>query len=109
MSIGIKANVAGIGIPASSILVQYRSTPVPDWVSLFRYRIGSGVGGIFFLPITPKNSASVNKNKLDTRQPNPPPRPPAPNAEFYFMALYFRDSGGGEGEGGGRIHYKTLK
>jgi hypothetical protein len=31
MGIGIEADNAGIGIPASSISVQYRSIPVPDW------------------------------------------------------------------------------
>ncbi len=77
MSIGIKANVAGIGIPASSIPVQYRSIPVPDWVSLFRYRTGSGIGGIFFLPMTPKNSASVNKNKARYPATKSAPPPPA--------------------------------
>jgi hypothetical protein len=40
----MEANTAGIGIPASCILVRYRSIPVPDWVLLSRYRTGSGIG-----------------------------------------------------------------
>jgi hypothetical protein len=43
----MKADAAGIGIPASLISVQYRSIPVPDLVPLFRYQIGSGIGIIF--------------------------------------------------------------
>jgi hypothetical protein len=31
-------------IPASIVSVRYQSIPVQDWVSLFRYRIGSGIG-----------------------------------------------------------------
>ncbi len=30
----IEADAAGIGIPASSISVRYRSIPVPDWDTL---------------------------------------------------------------------------
>jgi hypothetical protein len=38
---------AGIGIPASLVSVRYRRIPVPDWVSLFRYRNGSCI--VFFI------------------------------------------------------------
>ncbi len=38
---------AGIGIPASDISIRYRSIPVTDWVFLFRYRTGSGIGTLF--------------------------------------------------------------
>jgi hypothetical protein len=31
LGIGIEADAAGIGIPASSISVRHRSIPVPDW------------------------------------------------------------------------------
>jgi hypothetical protein len=34
MDIAIEADAAGIGIPASSISVRYRSIPVPDWGTL---------------------------------------------------------------------------
>jgi hypothetical protein len=34
LDIGIEADAAGIGIPASSISVRYHSIPVPDWASL---------------------------------------------------------------------------
>ncbi len=34
MGIGIEADAAGIGIPASSISVRYRSIPVPDFGTL---------------------------------------------------------------------------
>jgi hypothetical protein len=39
----IKADAAGIGIPASDISVRYRyrSILVPDWIRYFRYRTGS--------------------------------------------------------------------
>jgi hypothetical protein len=47
LSIGIEADAAGIGIPAFIISVQYRRTPVQDWVSLFWYRTGSGIGTSF--------------------------------------------------------------
>jgi hypothetical protein len=33
----IEADAAGIGIPASSISVRYRSIPVPDWATLIPY------------------------------------------------------------------------
>ncbi len=44
------SNAASIGIPASSISVRYRSIPLPDWISLFRYRTASGIG-ILFIPV----------------------------------------------------------
>jgi hypothetical protein len=44
MGIGIEVDAAGIGILASCISVRYRSIPVPNWISLFRYRTGSGIG-----------------------------------------------------------------
>jgi hypothetical protein len=47
----IKADAGGIGILASSISVQYRSIPVPDWVS----NSGSGLvlASVFiFIPVT---------------------------------------------------------
>ncbi len=34
IAIGIEAVATGIGIPASSISVLYRSIPVPDWGTL---------------------------------------------------------------------------
>ncbi len=34
LGIGVNADVASIGIPASSISVRYRSIPVPDWGTL---------------------------------------------------------------------------
>ena len=34
LGIGIEADAAGIGIPASSISVQYHSIPVLDWGTL---------------------------------------------------------------------------
>ncbi len=37
----------GIGIPASDFSVRYRSIPVPDWVPLFRYQIGSVICILF--------------------------------------------------------------
>ncbi len=40
-----------ISIPAFSNSVRYRSIPVPDWDSLFRYWAGSGID-IFFHPGT---------------------------------------------------------
>ncbi len=40
LGIGIEADAAAIGIPASGIYVQYSSIPAPDWISLFRYRTG---------------------------------------------------------------------
>jgi hypothetical protein len=42
--IEVEVEAAGIGIPASCISVRYRSIPVPDWVPLFRYPTGSGIG-----------------------------------------------------------------
>ncbi len=39
----VEGDAAGIGIPASCILVRYRSITEPDWVPLFRYRTGSGI------------------------------------------------------------------
>jgi hypothetical protein len=42
--IGIEVDAAGIGIPASCISVRYKSIPVPDWVPIFRYQTGSGIG-----------------------------------------------------------------
>ncbi len=42
--IGIKADVAGVGILAFDISVRYRNIPVPDWVPLFWYRPDSGIG-----------------------------------------------------------------
>jgi hypothetical protein len=48
LGIGIKADAAGIGIPASDISFRYRSIPVQDWVPLFCYRIGSGICNIFY-------------------------------------------------------------
>jgi hypothetical protein len=47
MGIRIKADAAGIGIPASIISVQYQRIPVLDCVSLFQYRNGSGIIIIF--------------------------------------------------------------
>jgi hypothetical protein len=48
LGIGIEADAAGIGIQQLSPVL--RSIPVPDWVSLFRYRAGSGID-IFFIPV----------------------------------------------------------
>jgi hypothetical protein len=44
MGVGIDTNAAGIGIPAPSILVRYRSIPVPGRDPLFRYRTDFGIG-----------------------------------------------------------------
>jgi hypothetical protein len=44
MGIGIEVDAAVIGISASCVSVRYRSIPVQDWVPLFRYRTGSGIG-----------------------------------------------------------------
>ncbi len=41
---GIEADVDGNGIEGSCISVWYRNIPVPDWVPLFRYWSGSGIG-----------------------------------------------------------------
>jgi hypothetical protein len=43
--IGIKEDAADIAIPAP--IFSVRSVSVPDWVSLFRYRNGTGIG-IYF-------------------------------------------------------------
>jgi hypothetical protein len=43
MGNGIDPEAAGPA-PASGISVQYRSVLVPNWVPLFRYRTGSGIG-----------------------------------------------------------------
>ncbi len=43
LGIGIKADAAGIGIPASIISVRYQINPVLDWFTLFRYRTDSGI------------------------------------------------------------------
>jgi hypothetical protein len=40
----IETNAASIGIPAPIISVRYRSTQVPDWVTLFGYWKDSGIG-----------------------------------------------------------------
>jgi hypothetical protein len=47
MGIGIKSDAAVIGIPVSDISVRHLSFPVPDWVPLFRYRTGTGIGILF--------------------------------------------------------------
>ncbi len=47
MGIGIKADAAGMGIPASDISVRYRIIPVPECVPLFGYRTGSGITILF--------------------------------------------------------------
>jgi hypothetical protein len=44
LGIGFEVDAAGIGISASCISVRYRSIPVPDWVTSFWYRTGSGIG-----------------------------------------------------------------
>jgi hypothetical protein len=36
--IGIEIGAAGLGIPAFIFSVRYQSIPVPDWISLFRFR-----------------------------------------------------------------------
>jgi len=53
LGIGIKADAAGIGIPASNISVQYQRILLPDWVSLFQYRNDSGIK-FFFFSLVPK-------------------------------------------------------
>jgi hypothetical protein len=47
LGIGIEKTNAGIGIPASRILVQYRTTKMPDCVSLVRFRTCSGIVSFF--------------------------------------------------------------
>ncbi len=44
---GIEETNAGIGIPASRILVWYRTKKMPDCVSLVRYRTCSGIVSFF--------------------------------------------------------------
>jgi hypothetical protein len=43
VGIGIEETNAGIGIPASFLLVRYRTKKMPDCVALFRYRTSSGI------------------------------------------------------------------
>jgi hypothetical protein len=47
LGIGIKKSNAGISIPASRILVWYRTTKMPDCVSLVRYRTYSDIVSFF--------------------------------------------------------------
>jgi hypothetical protein len=47
LGIGIEETNAGIGIPASRILVRYRTNIMPDCVSLVRYRACSGIVSFF--------------------------------------------------------------
>jgi hypothetical protein len=47
LGIGIEKTNAGIGIPASPILVRYRTTKMPDCVSLVRHRTCSGIVSFF--------------------------------------------------------------
>jgi hypothetical protein len=47
LGIGIQETNAGIGIPASRILVQYQTKKMPDCVSLVRYRTGFGIVSFF--------------------------------------------------------------
>jgi hypothetical protein len=47
VGIGILKTNAGIGIPASIILVWYRMKKVPDCVILFRYRAVYGIVSYF--------------------------------------------------------------
>jgi hypothetical protein len=47
LGIGIEKTNAGIGIPASQILVLYRTKKVPDCVSLVRYQICSAIVSFF--------------------------------------------------------------
>jgi hypothetical protein len=44
---GIEETKAVIGIPASQILVWYRTLKVPDCVSLVRYQTGFGIAKFF--------------------------------------------------------------
>jgi hypothetical protein len=53
LGIGINAEAAGIGIPASDISVPYLNIPGPEWVPLFWYRIGSGIGILCPVPDWP--------------------------------------------------------
>jgi hypothetical protein len=50
LGIGIEKTNAGIGIPASRILVWYRTKKVPDCVSLVWYWTFSGIVS-FFSPV----------------------------------------------------------
>jgi hypothetical protein len=45
--IGIEETNAGIGIPASQILVRYRTKKMPDCVTLVWYRTCSGIVSFF--------------------------------------------------------------
>ncbi len=47
LGIGIEETNAGIGIPASQILVRYRAKKMPDCASLVRYRTCSGIVSFF--------------------------------------------------------------
>ncbi len=47
LGIGIEKTNAGIGIPASRLLVRYWTTKMPDCVSLVRYRTCSGIVSFF--------------------------------------------------------------
>jgi hypothetical protein len=47
LGISIEKTNAGIGIPASRILVRYRTTKITDCVSLVRYRTCSGIVSFF--------------------------------------------------------------
>ncbi len=40
----MQVRIHNIGLPVSCISVRYRSIPVPDWVHLFQYCTGSGIG-----------------------------------------------------------------
>jgi hypothetical protein len=47
LSIGIEQTNAGIGIPASRILVWYRTQKMPDFIGLVRYQTCSGIVSFF--------------------------------------------------------------
>ncbi len=47
MGIGIEETNAGIGIPASRILVRYRTKKMPDYVSIVWYQTCSGIVSVF--------------------------------------------------------------
>jgi hypothetical protein len=44
LGISIKADDAGISIPASVIPVQIRNITVPEWIPLLLYQSSSGIG-----------------------------------------------------------------
>jgi hypothetical protein len=64
VGIGIKADAAGNGIPAFDISIRHRSIPVTDWVFLFRYRTGSGIGTLFRTDQMPDSPAFWHIQKM---------------------------------------------